>query len=104
MVTETSWTNEWEDYLYPLEELAEKYDPKGVAGLRADLAGHDPGLLRMCSDSAGKLLGLPYYNYTMMTIYRADVLEDPTEKAAFKEKYGYELAPVKSWKEIRDQA
>jgi maltose-binding protein MalE len=104
VVTETSWTNEWEDYLYPLEELAEKYDPKGVVGLKADLKGHDPGLLRMCSNSEGKLLGLPYYNYTMMTIYRADVLDHPEEKANFKKKYGYDLAPVKNWKDVRNQA
>lgn len=104
VVTETSWTNEWEDYLYPIEELAEKYDPRGVAGLKEDLKGHDKGLLRMCSTTTGKLMGLPYYTYTMMTIYRQDVLDDPTEKANFKKKYGYELAPVDTWEQVRDQA
>ena len=34
VVTETSWTNEWEDYLYPMTELAKKYDPAGEAGLK----------------------------------------------------------------------
>jgi multiple sugar transport system substrate-binding protein len=104
VVTETSWTNEWEDYLYPVEEMAQKFDPRGIEGLKADLKGHDPGLLRMCSTRGGKLLGLPYYTYTMITIYRADVLEDPTEKENFKKKYGYELAPVKTWDDVRNQA
>jgi multiple sugar transport system substrate-binding protein len=104
VVTETSWTNEWEDYLYPVFEMAEKFDPKGVESLKEDFKGHDPGLLRMCSTKDGKLMGLPYYTYTMMTIYRQDLLEDPREKAAFKKKYGYELAPVQTWDQIRDQA
>ncbi len=104
LCTETSWTNEWEDYLYPVYELAEKYDPKGVAGLKKDLEGHDKGLLRMCSTAGGTLMGIPYYNYTMMTIYRQDVLDDPTEKANFKKKYGYELVPIETWEQLRDQA
>jgi multiple sugar transport system substrate-binding protein len=104
VVTETSWTNEWEDYLYPVEEMAAKFDPKGVEGLKADIKGHDPGLLRMCSTNEGKLMGLPYYTYTMISIYRADVLEDPKEKENFKKKYGYELAPVKTWEDVRNHA
>ena len=104
VVTETSWTNEWEDYLYPLYELAEKYDPKGVEQLKKDLEGHDKGLLRMCSTADGTLMGIPYYTYTMMTIYRQDLIDDPTEKANFKKKYGYDLAPVETWEQVRDQS
>jgi len=104
VVTETSWTNEWEDYLYPVYEMAKKFDPNGVAGLKKDLEGHDKGLLRMCSTAAGTLMGIPYYTYTMITIYRADVLEHPQEKANFKKKYGYELAPIETWEQLRDQA
>jgi multiple sugar transport system substrate-binding protein len=36
--------------------------------------------------------------------YRIDLFEDPEEKAAFQEKYGYELAPPKTWKEYLDIA
>ncbi len=104
VVTETSWTNEWEDYLYPVYDLAEKYDPNGIDGLKKDLEGHDKGLLRMCSTSGGKLMGLPYYTYTMLTIYRQDILEDPTEKENFKKKYGYDLGPVETWEQVKDQA
>ena len=86
VVTETSWTNEWEDYLYPIYELAKKYDPEGVAGLKKDLEGHDKGLLRMCSTAGGTLMGIPYYTYTMMTIYRQDLIGRSNGKGQFQEK------------------
>ena len=104
VVTETSWTNEWKDYLFPIKELAMMYDPAGKAGLNKYLAGHDPGLLRMASSRDGTLVGVPYYTYTQISIYRQDFFEDPGEKDAFKKKYGYELAPATEWEQLRDQA
>jgi multiple sugar transport system substrate-binding protein len=104
VVTETSWTNEWEDYLYPMFELAKKYDPEGKEGLKKYLAGHDPGLLRMCSTVDGTLMGIPYYTYTLIMIYREDVFNHPTERANFRKEYGYELAPAKTWGQLHDQA
>ncbi len=104
VVTETSWTNEWEDYLSPMETLAEEYDPEGVEGFRSYIAGHDPGILRMASTRSGTLVGVPYYTYTMINIYREDVLNDPTEQAAFKERYGYDLAAPTTRDQLRDIA
>ncbi len=37
-------------------------------------------------------------------VYRTDLFEDPKEMKAFKAKYGYELAPPKTYKELRDIA
>jgi multiple sugar transport system substrate-binding protein len=37
-------------------------------------------------------------------VYRKDLFEDPKEKAAFKAKYGYELAPPKTYDQLRDIA
>jgi len=37
-------------------------------------------------------------------VYRKDLFEDPKEKEAFKKKYGYELAPPKTWNQLRDIA
>jgi len=34
--------------------------------------------------------------------YRKDWFEDPAEMAAFKEKYGYDLAPPADWQQLRD--
>lgn len=103
VVTEASWTNEWKDYLYPLHELAAKYEPNGVAGLKKYLADHDAGMLRMASTRDGTLVGIPYYTYTQISIYRDDLFNHAGEKAAFKKKYGYALAPATSWKQLRDQ-
>ncbi|MCY6379774.1 ABC transporter substrate-binding protein [Hoeflea prorocentri] len=103
VVTETSWTNEWRDYLFPIYELAESYDPDGRDGIRKVLDGIDPGLLRMASTRDGTLMGMPYYTYTMVSIYRDDLFNDPGEKAAFKDKYGYDLAPAETWEQLRDQ-
>lgn len=36
--------------------------------------------------------------------YRIDLFEDPEEQAAFKEKYGYDLAPPTDWKQYLDIA
>ena len=36
--------------------------------------------------------------------YRKDYFEDPKEKAAFKEKYGYDLAVPKTWAQLKDMA
>ncbi len=104
VVTETSWTNEWQDFLHPMEDLAAQYDPDGVEGFRKYMAGQDKGILRMASTRDGTLVGVPYYTYTQISIYRKDLFEDPTETAAFKAKYGYDLAPAKDFKQLRDQA
>ena len=50
----------------------------------------------------GKIWGLPYYTYTAGWFGRCDLLEDPTEQAAFKEKYGYDLAVPTTWEQHRD--
>ena len=34
--------------------------------------------------------------------YRTDLFNDPTEKANFKKKYGYELKPPATWAQLRD--
>lgn len=99
---EASSTNEWAPYLYSFQELAKKYDPLGVAGLDEDMKGIHPAIYRCCCDKEGGLFGLPYYTYQQATFYRKDVFEDPTEKADFKAKYGYELAPAETWDQVYD--
>ena len=52
----------------------------------------------------GSLFGVPqYYNFPML-FYRKDLLENPQEQAAFKEKYGYELKVPTNYDELRDVA
>lgn len=52
----------------------------------------------------GELKFYTYYSGTPSGAYRKVLFEDPTEKAAFKQKYGYELAPPKTWKQLVDVA
>lgn len=63
-----------------------------------------PTLANMTIRYKGDLWGLPYYTYSSGFFYRADLWEDPTEQAAFKAKYGYELAKPADWKQHRDMA
>jgi len=104
VIVEASWTNEWAPYLFSLEELAEKYEPEGVEAVRRDLVYLDAGLRRMASTREGVIYGWPYECYTLMNMHRADVFEHPRERANFKRRYGYELAPAKIWDQLRDQA
>jgi multiple sugar transport system substrate-binding protein len=63
-------------------------------------------LIEPSYDSLAKFKGQTYsflnWNYNFVYWARADLLNDPGEKAAFKAKYGYELAPAKTLKEFLD--
>ncbi|MBE2278656.1 MAG: extracellular solute-binding protein [Rhodobacteraceae bacterium] len=63
-----------------------------------------PTLAALTTQYKGDVWGLPYYTYTAGYIYRADLLEDPTEQAAFKAKYGYDLGVPTTWAQHRDIA
>jgi multiple sugar transport system substrate-binding protein len=52
----------------------------------------------------GKLLAFPASGMIWSTNYRKDLYEHPDEQAAFKAKYGYDLAPPTTWVQYRDQA
>ena len=47
---------------------------------------------------------IPFMNEIAGILYRKDLFEDPVEKTNFKEKYGYELAPPKTFKQYKDIA
>lgn len=67
----------------------------------ADVA---PALRSVTMEYDGQLWGLPYYSYTAGMTFRQDLFDNETEKAAFKEKYGYDLAVPTDWKKHRDIA
>jgi multiple sugar transport system substrate-binding protein len=104
IVMETSTTCEWAPYLWDVRELGKKYEPNGLAALESDLAGVDPALLRTTCDRDGKLRGMPYWNYEQVLYHRIDCFEDPTEKANFKKKYGYDLKVPETRKQLYDTA
>lgn len=47
----------------------------------------------------GKVYALPIDGDVHMLMYRKDLLENPDEQAAFKAKYGKELAPPETWED-----
>ncbi len=46
---------------------------------------------------------LPFYNYAMGLTYRKDMVNDPQEQQAFKDKYGIELRVPETWDEYMKQ-
>jgi multiple sugar transport system substrate-binding protein len=54
--------------------------------------------------SGGKQYGFINWNYNNVYWARADLLNDASEKTAFKAKYGYDLAPAKTIEQMRDIA
>ncbi|TWT40536.1 putative ABC transporter-binding protein precursor [Phycisphaerae bacterium RAS1] len=52
----------------------------------------------------GKPFGYPMMVLTMYTWYRKDLFEDQTERARFRERFGYELAAPSDWRQYRDIA
>ena len=53
----------------------------------------------------GKLVMLPRAQFDVSALYyQKSLYEDDAKKAAFKEKYGYDLVPPDTWKEVSDQA
>ena len=82
-----------------------------------DLLGNkaltNPGLDRAdfiepAADSVTKFKGKTYgfldWNYNVVYWGRGDLFAHPEERAAFKKKYGYDLAPAKTLEQMRDIA
>ncbi|MCZ6677666.1 MAG: extracellular solute-binding protein, partial [Candidatus Poribacteria bacterium] len=53
---------------------------------------------------SGKYWALPAEVDANGYVYRTDLFNDPQEKKAFKDKYGYDLGPPKTYKKLRDVA
>lgn len=51
-----------------------------------------------------KSYGLPYDGDCINLYYRKDLFEDPKNRTAFQNRYGYPLTPPKTWKSFRDVA
>ena len=83
-------------YLKPLDEYAEKYDPR-----LDDIA---EGFLKLYDYYGGKLYTLPYDGDVLSLYFRKDLFNDETEKSNFKKMYNKELASPETWDEVLDVA
>ncbi len=52
----------------------------------------------------GRLVQLPRHSDVSNLFYQKPLYEDAEKQAAFKEKYGYDLAPPETWAQVKDQA
>lgn len=69
-----------------------------------EIEGFVPSVIK-ASTLNDKLIMLPRAQFDVSALYyQKSLYEDDAKKAAFKEKYGYDLAPPKTWKEVSDQA
>ncbi|WP_374788544.1 ABC transporter substrate-binding protein [Brucella oryzae] len=69
-----------------------------------EIEGFVPSVIK-ASTLNDKLVMLPRAQFDVSALYyQKSLYEDDAKKTAFKEKYGYDLAPPKTWKEVSDQA
>ena len=92
IVVDFYWVGEFTKagWLMPLDDM--------IARDGVDTGAYVPALMELVGEVDGVTLMLPFYNYSMAVIYRTDMLEDPAEQAAYKEKYGTDLAVPETWK------
>jgi multiple sugar transport system substrate-binding protein len=97
IVVDFYWVAEFSkaDWMMPLDEL--------IARDGVDTSVYLPPLMNLVGKVGDVTYMLPFYNYSMGVIYRADLLADPKEQEAFKAKYGTDLKVPESWDEYRKQ-
>jgi multiple sugar transport system substrate-binding protein len=80
--------------LEPLDVYVDRY------GFRDELKQIAPTFRDNWMVANGKIYAFPDDGDVLILYYRKDIFGDPTNRAAFKAKYGYELAPPKTWKQF----
>ena len=76
------------------DRVADTFDPDSII----------PGLWKTAAEWGGKTYGMPSNSAVTMMMYRADLLENAEEQAAFEKQYGYDLAPAQTWQQYYDIA
>ncbi len=85
----------------PLDDLVA--NPK-LANPNLDTSDFIQQPFKTAAFTGGKQYSFINWNYNQVYWARADLLGDPGEKAAFKAKYGYDLAPAATIEQMRDIA
>lgn len=52
----------------------------------------------------GSFVGMPAWTNSEILYYRTDLFEDPAQQAAFRDSFGYDLAPPTTWEQYADVA
>jgi multiple sugar transport system substrate-binding protein len=89
------------DAIRPIDDLVR--NPK-LSNPALDTGDFIPGPYKTTAFYKGKQYGFINWNYNHVYWARGDLLSHPDEQAAFKIKYGYDLAPAKTMAQMRDIA
>lgn len=85
-----------DDKLLPLDRFFAQAPPAGWPDV------WHPALRELqCGD--GSTYGVPYHVGPMMLLYRADLYDDPAERAGFAQRFGYQLAAPDTWGQYLDR-
>jgi multiple sugar transport system substrate-binding protein len=87
-----AWYGDLVDFLRPLDDFIERWDP-GWADIH-------PGFQVWENTYGGKRYSITMDGDVFLLYYRKDLFENPQEKAAFKQRYGYDLEPPQTWDQV----
>lgn len=84
--------------LLPLDDHLRDSPPDGWPG------AWTPSLRELQTGPDGRTYGLAYHDGPVLFLYRRDLFEDPSERQRFRARYGYDLAPARTWNQYLDIA
>ena len=90
------------EYIQPLEPFMEDESLAVIEDY--DEADIIEGMWKASGEWKDKIYGVPANSCIMFMAYRQDLFDNADEQAAFKEKYGYDLAVPTDWDQYRDIA
>ena len=90
------------EYVQPIEPFMEDESLAIIDDY--DSADIIEGMWKASAQWEDKIYGVPANSCIMFMTYRKDLFDNADEKAAFKEKYGYDLAVPTDWDQYRDIA
>lgn len=84
--------------LTPLDDYLRQDPPEGWPD------AWSPSMRGLQTAADGSIYGIAYHDGPEMFIYRSDLFENPAERRAFAEQYGYELQVPSTWPQFLDAA
>lgn len=91
-----AWLGDYAPFLQPLDELMQKFP--------VDWDDIVSGFRKWHSTFGGKIYGLVMDGDVLLMYYRKDLFDDAKNKAAFRQQFGYNLAPPQTWQQLADVA
>ncbi|HKJ94087.1 MAG TPA: extracellular solute-binding protein [Gammaproteobacteria bacterium] len=100
LIGDSQWIGSGAEYGHYVE-LSQFFKNNGI-DLKKDFAAGPVHYYAQWPKGSDHYWGLPTEGDAVGWTYRKDWFAKPELKKAFKQKYGYELAPPKTWKQLKD--